>query len=439
MNKQIYRLISLFLTLFLTVGIIPVSATAATTTGTCGANLSWQFEGNTLIISGNGPMDNYPFAMDGDPWHKAGIARQIKKVIIEDGVTSVGSSAFFSSNVNEIYFGSTVTTLGSNAFQGSNLVTLSLPGSVTLMGENVFAFCSKLKSVVMEEGIPYLCDRMFWDCGNLTTVTIPNSVTNIGMWAFMDCGSLTNVTIPKNVNYIGAFAFANCIDMSRVVFTGDAPRIVSNAFSGVTADVYYPADKDWTEDALLNYGGNLTWVPYTGDVPVNYPTAGTYTTDLIMPAADLGVSAPDSVLRATLTFTEDGKASATWEAVNLTAFRLFFRDMFVSSYYAMAYGAGITDINEIESFCMESTGMSVTAYMDTIVTEKAINDAFTPASSTGTYSYNDTYTAIFTDLAIMGVSSNPTVENSFALSDGTLHLNAASWGKPDYTFVCTAK
>ena len=89
---------------------------------------------------------------------------------------------------------------------------------------------------------------------------------------------------------------------------------------------------------------------------------GTYTTDLIMPAADLGVSAPDSVLRATLTFTEDGKATATWEAVDLTAFKVFFHDMFVSSYYAMAYGAGITDIQQIEQLCMDSTGLSVSAY-----------------------------------------------------------------------------
>ena len=181
-------------------------------------------------------------------------------------------------------------------------------------------------------------------------------------------------------------------------------------------------------------------VPEPTDPPVALPTlTGTYTTDLVMPAADLGVSAPDSVLRATLTFGEDGSASCTWEAVDLTAFRIFFHDMFVNAYYAMAYGAGITDLAEIERFCMESTGLSVSDYMDTLVTDQAMIESFTPASTSGTYSYNADHTAIFTDLAIMEVPSDPSVENSFVLGGNTLYLNAASWDKPDYTFVCTSR
>ena len=181
-------------------------------------------------------------------------------------------------------------------------------------------------------------------------------------------------------------------------------------------------------------------VPEPTDPPVALPTlTGTYTTDLIMPAADLGVSAPDSVLRATLIFGEDGSASCAWEAVDLTAFRIFFHDMFVNAYYAMAYGAGITDLAEIEQFCMESTGLSVSDYMDTLVTDQAMIESFTPASTSGTYSYNADHSAILTDLAIMDVASDPTVENSFVLGGGTLYLTAASWDKPDYTFVCTAQ
>lgn len=267
-----------------------------------------------------------------------------------------------------------------------------------------------------------------WDWFNGKDVSI-NYIYNKSIRYSISDTELEYITIWENGENNAPFSY--------YIATTIAPTCITEGYTGQVCAQCGDTIKESATPALghsFDANGSCTRCGHA--VPV---ITSTYTTDLIMPAADLGVSAPDSVLRATLTFTEDGKASATWEAVNLTAFRLFFRDMFVSSYYAMAYGAGITDINEIESFCMESTGMSVTAYMDTIVTEKAINDAFTPASSTGTYSYNDTYTAIFTDLAIMGVSSNPTVENSFVLSDGTLHLNAASWGKPDYTFVCTAK
>ena len=166
---------------------------------------------------------------------------------------------------------------------------------------------------------------------------------------------------------------------------------------------------------------------------------GSWTTDLTMSAADLGVSATDSVLRATLTFAEDGTASTSWEAIDLTALRVFFHDMFVNAYYAMAYGAGITDFQQIEQFCMDTTGLSVSAYMDTIVTDEAMKAAFTPAASSGTYSYNADRTAIFTDMDFMGVTSDPAIENSFVAADSTLYLNAASWGKPEFTFVCTVK
>lgn len=186
--------------------------------------------------------------------------------------------------------------------------------------------------------------------------------------------------------------------------------------------------------------------PPATEPPVTEPPApelpsitGSYTTDILFPAADLGVNATDSVLRATFTFTADGRATTTWKAMDLTALRLYFRDMFVNAYYACAYGAGITDIREIERFCQDSTGLSVSAYMDTIVTPAAIEAAFTPANTAGTYRYNDAHTAIYTDMAIMAVPSDPNVPNPFTLEGRTLSLNAASYGKPDYTFLCTRK
>ena len=164
---------------------------------------------------------------------------------------------------------------------------------------------------------------------------------------------------------------------------------------------------------------------------------GVYTTDIIFPAGDLGVNAPDSILRATMTFTDDGMATTTWQAVDLTALRLYFRNMFVNAYYACAYGSGITDLVLIEQVCKDSTGLSVSDYMDTIVTSAAIEAAFTPADTAGTYRYNDAHTTIFTDMAFMGVASDPNIANPFALDSDIFSLSAASYGKPDYIFLCT--
>ena len=231
-----------------------------------------------------------------------------------------------------------------------------------------------------------------------------------------------------------AMEFNEMLELTRTLVTENIPLIRERVFEGAIPEAQGMSNEEYA----------LTWeensvIPGGSPVPDTIDITGTYTTDLVMPAADLGVSAPDSVLRATLTFGEDGTASCVWEAVDLTAFRIFFHDMFVNAYYAMAYGAGITDLAEIEQFCMESTGMSVSDYMDTLVTDQAMIESFTPASTSGTYSYNADHSAILTDLAIMDVASDPTIENSFVLGGGTLYLTAASWDKPDYTFVCTAQ
>ena len=173
-------------------------------------------------------------------------------------------------------------------------------------------------------------------------------------------------------------------------------------------------------------------IPGTGSAAVSI--TGSWQTDLTMSAADLGVSAPDSVLRATLTFTADGHVTADWEAVDLTAFRIFFHDMFVNAYYAMGYGAGITDFAQIEQFCIDSTGMGVSAYMDTLVTDEAMVAAFTPASTRGLYMVDGS--SVYLDMDLMGITSDPEIPNPITREGNTLYLNAASYGKSDFTFVC---
>ena len=42
---------------------------------------------------------------------------------------------------------------------------------------------------------------------------------------------------------------------------------MDGAFTRTTATAYYPADNStWTEDVLQDYGGEITWVPYTSEM-----------------------------------------------------------------------------------------------------------------------------------------------------------------------------
>ena len=87
---------------------------------------------------------------------------------------------------------------------------------------------------------------------------------SIGYWAFSQCPNLTSVVLPASVRSINDGAFWRCKALSEVRFQGEAPNFTDGAFSGVNATAYYPvSDLTWTTDVLQNYGGTITWVPYS--------------------------------------------------------------------------------------------------------------------------------------------------------------------------------
>ena len=68
-----------------------------------------------LRISGKGNMKNYTGSSD-VPWYS--VRTTIKSVVIESGVTSIGSSAFYyCSSLTQIEIPSGVTSIGSDAFE----------------------------------------------------------------------------------------------------------------------------------------------------------------------------------------------------------------------------------------------------------------------------------------------------------------------------------
>ena len=97
-----------------------------------------------------------------------------------------------------------VTEIGSSAFQNcKSLVSVTLPASVTSI----------------EDG-SYRDDGAFSRCTNLTSITIGDGMTSIGDYAFYCCTSLTSVTIPASVTSIGETAFGECRSIETVTYGG---------------------------------------------------------------------------------------------------------------------------------------------------------------------------------------------------------------------------
>ena len=112
--------------------------------GTCGKNLTWVFDSEgTLTIGGTGDMDNYGYS-----YRPSWISEEelIKKIIIEDGVTSIGNEAFFLNelypykNLTEVIISESVKTIGTYAFYNDkNLIKIEIPENVKYIGADAFA------------------------------------------------------------------------------------------------------------------------------------------------------------------------------------------------------------------------------------------------------------------------------------------------------------
>ena len=232
------RLLSFVLTVLMIVSLLPVTALAAdiVDSGTCGAegdgsNLTWTLDSDgVLTISGSGGMHDY--GSSGGPW--CGYRSLVKSAVIADGVTSIGSCAFYNCrSLTSVTIPDSVTSIGGGAFMCcSSLTSVTIPDSVTSIGNGAFASCTSLTGIWVAEGSSHYASDAFGvlfnkdkttlvQCpGAFAAYTIPDSVTSIGDGAFRWCSSLTSVTIPNSVTSIEGGAFSDCDNLTDVYYTG---------------------------------------------------------------------------------------------------------------------------------------------------------------------------------------------------------------------------
>ena len=148
-------------------------------TGKC----SWRFDASTgtLTVYGSGQMDSYS-GYDQTPWYTtAKLKEEIKKVVIENGVTNVGSRAFDGCTaLKELSLSDTVRQIGIYAFRGTGLVTLETGPNMVMIYHYAFYGCKSLKTVSFHEGLKGMGNYSFYGATALDHIVIPESVTMIG-------------------------------------------------------------------------------------------------------------------------------------------------------------------------------------------------------------------------------------------------------------------
>ena len=317
MKRKLSFLLALLMVFQLCAYLLPGTVQAATVgSGSCGPNATWTYDSNkTLTITGTGPitMDSwYMHNNDG-----------IEKVVIGEGITTIHGMAFSGrQELKEVVLPSTLKTIESGAFYRCiSLKNITIPTSLETLEMSAFAACNftnvyisdlehwlnldrtqcqmtyenlylngnlvtqiqygasstsvwtegfrgnkSLQKVVLSDTVSYIGEYAFYDCDGLLEVVLSKNVKNLLPYTFGACDNLTTLTIPAGVSTVADYVFAEeestgWSAIKTLRFAGSAPLFGTNAFSQVSATVYYPAnDPSWTPQVRQNYGGQINWV-----------------------------------------------------------------------------------------------------------------------------------------------------------------------------------
>ena len=252
--------------------LVDLFSAGSKTNGVCGKNLTWKLVGDTLTISGTGEMESrtVPLLV---PWFKK--RALIKKVLIENGVSSIGDHAFCGhENLNNVSIPDSITKIGDAAFfRCTSLTNVIIPKNVMSIGGMAFECCSKLTSISIPDSVKEIYSSAFSNCTDLTSVTIGGGVTSIGELAFGNCTSLREVIIPSSVRKLGKAA--RRLSEKIIYALGAEDFDINNPFRGCTGlkEIYYPAGRGFEKN--LSQGNNAKLIPYTVPSPVTQPTTQT--------------------------------------------------------------------------------------------------------------------------------------------------------------------
>lgn len=190
-----------------------------------GSEITWTVDNGTLTISGSGEMENYAKPEE-VPWYNDYVKEYfgsdegaIKSIVIESGVTSIGSYAFYNcQHVTSIVIPTSVEKIGDYVFYNCQSLPekMEIPSSVKKIGSNVFEKCSSFVSISVGSSDSYFTTYgayVFKDCANLKTIDFrKNSIVGLDYTSFEGCSSLVTFRFSVFENIYGPYRiFSNML------------------------------------------------------------------------------------------------------------------------------------------------------------------------------------------------------------------------------------
>ncbi len=235
MKKKIILTFVLIFSIIAAVGIMNISFAADS--GSCGTGVSFSFSNGVLTISGDGAMRDYYDSSTLKPWALDYKYDRVKELVIEEGVTYIGSYAFANHDyLEKVTIADSVTGVGEGAFYSCDILeAVNFGSGVETVENSAFGYCTALthiniKSLASWCGISFVYEGtnpLSADDGVFTglylngelvegDLVIPEGVTKIGDFAFCGYDVLTSVSLPASLESISGSAFLKCYLLNEI-------------------------------------------------------------------------------------------------------------------------------------------------------------------------------------------------------------------------------
>ena len=175
--------------------------------GDCGADVKWSLKDGVLTISGSGAMADYA-SNSPAPW--ACFKSILRSVVVQEGVTGIGSFAFF---------------------KHPALESAILPAGLKSIGVCAFGNCGKLSEAALPEGLTHLGNEAFKSTA-LKSVVLPESLETLDGRAFAECAALESATINGKLS---DGLFSGCTSLKNVTFNGNALKTIPGSVFSLCA------------------------------------------------------------------------------------------------------------------------------------------------------------------------------------------------------------
>lgn len=181
---------------------------------------------------------------------------QLKKVIFDEGVTTIPSNLFFGCN---------------------GIIEMDLTG-ITEIGKSAFKECIELKEVKLDPKLEKIPDSLFFGCVKLETIDL-SGIETIGKEAFKGCksfvgkggliGWLENLLGKIGLNLesiitIGEDAFAECTSLKKIALGKKLNKIEKNALGAPNLKVAHFLDDQYSKEKIKD--GNVQF--FSKDAPL---------------------------------------------------------------------------------------------------------------------------------------------------------------------------